>query len=565
MVKLEHKNIIVFLGPSLALGEAKRILPDAIFLPPASCGDILRAMRLSPKIIALVDGAFERTAAVWHKEILFALESGIEVFGAGSMGALRGAELEKFGMKGVGKIFENYRDGTLEDDDEVAVLYDATSESYASMTDAMVNIRRTADFALGEGIIDEEVAALITQRAKSMFYPKRTLQNVVSALIKKGKHLKALNSFLTWSNSGGFVDQKRIDTVDLLKMLSKTGNIDGAKAIKTNKTIFFCQLHRDVMCRPFSKFQPSLGLSEMVALSSRFLGTRYKKTRRLAYLLSSASCFKSLAYKIMPLSSGSCNADNYNKLFFSDYTSWAERNDVLEVDNEFSIQGLTYIKDIIAHANKERRNQISVLEENLLNFMRLSGNYLKYKGNSSKIGLTNQRSIIDSYKQEEKLEFKLDLLVAAIWSITDELIMHSNLSFEESTADEYSARVRARNKLHSNQDLLEWMEKNDIGAAEYKKTMRMAFLFDFILLKGNVGLFNEEYTCTQTWWFLEALRLSGMYSEAKRVLFDLPYQKKVLALFRLESKGMEKSYFDSMDFLSGEFGTQEEIRFLERL
>ena len=39
------------------------------------------------------------------------------------MGALRAAELHAFGMRGVGRIFEAFRDGELEDDDEVAVVH----------------------------------------------------------------------------------------------------------------------------------------------------------------------------------------------------------------------------------------------------------------------------------------------------------------------------------------------------------------------------------------------------------------------------------------------------------
>ena len=60
---------------------------------------------------------------VWHKEILWAMAQGIHVFGAASIGALRAAELDAFGMRGIGRIYEAFRDGVLEDDDEVAVLH----------------------------------------------------------------------------------------------------------------------------------------------------------------------------------------------------------------------------------------------------------------------------------------------------------------------------------------------------------------------------------------------------------------------------------------------------------
>ena len=46
------------------------------------------------------------------------------------MGALRAAELHVFGMVGVGRVFELFRDGLLEDDDEVAVAHGPADSGY---------------------------------------------------------------------------------------------------------------------------------------------------------------------------------------------------------------------------------------------------------------------------------------------------------------------------------------------------------------------------------------------------------------------------------------------------
>src|SRR5262249_39035557 len=128
---------IVFLGPSLSVKEARQILPRAIYFPPVRCGDILRTMRLNPKMIVIIDGFFEHTAAVWHKEILLAIEKGIIVIGASSMGALRAAELYNYGMIGHGKIYEDFKKNILEDDDEVAVMHLSANYHYKAMSDAM--------------------------------------------------------------------------------------------------------------------------------------------------------------------------------------------------------------------------------------------------------------------------------------------------------------------------------------------------------------------------------------------------------------------------------------------
>ncbi len=73
---------IVFLGPSLPLQDARQLLPAARYCPPVRCGDILSLLRLGPATFAIIDGQFESTGAVWHKEILYALARGTIVLEA---------------------------------------------------------------------------------------------------------------------------------------------------------------------------------------------------------------------------------------------------------------------------------------------------------------------------------------------------------------------------------------------------------------------------------------------------------------------------------------------------
>jgi hypothetical protein len=67
------------------------------------------------------------------------------------MGTIRAAELAPFGMIGIGKIFEAYRDGTYTDDDEVTLLHGPAAYGYVAMSEAMVNVRATVARAIGAG------------------------------------------------------------------------------------------------------------------------------------------------------------------------------------------------------------------------------------------------------------------------------------------------------------------------------------------------------------------------------------------------------------------------------
>jgi hypothetical protein len=114
---------IVYVGPSLYGVQVER-LPGELWRGPAGQGDILKdVITIAPRQIVLIDGVFHQSLAVWHKEIVYALLEGVIVIGAASMGALRAAELHRYGALGVGRVFELYRDGE-EDDSLVAMAFE---------------------------------------------------------------------------------------------------------------------------------------------------------------------------------------------------------------------------------------------------------------------------------------------------------------------------------------------------------------------------------------------------------------------------------------------------------
>lgn len=147
-------EVVVFAGPTLA-GEA---LPAGFQLRPPACrGDVLAALAARPRTLVLLDGYYYTVPAVTHKELLYALDAGVRVIGAASLGALRAVELAPWGMIGVGRVFEAFRDGELDGDDEVALLHAPAEFGYRPMTVALVEVREAARGIDGG---DELIAAL---------------------------------------------------------------------------------------------------------------------------------------------------------------------------------------------------------------------------------------------------------------------------------------------------------------------------------------------------------------------------------------------------------------------
>jgi hypothetical protein len=233
-------SVAVFLGPSLPRVEATAIL-EADYRPPVRQGDIYRLVQQRrPQAIAVIDGYFQEVPSVWHKEILWALDQGIPVYGAASMGALRAAELARYGMVGVGKIFEAYSSGSytpyndepFEDDDEVAVIHGPAELSYPPLSVAMVDLRETLAQAAQAGVIDAALRDALVAAFKRRFYRARSFEALPEILTGLGVPSGTVQALQAWLAEGR-ISQKKADTAALLETLAA-----GCTALPTESADF---------------------------------------------------------------------------------------------------------------------------------------------------------------------------------------------------------------------------------------------------------------------------------------------------------------------------------------
>jgi hypothetical protein len=205
----------IFLGPTLALADARSEF-DAVYLPPVSAGDVCRLWRTRPRAIGIVDGYFDRVPAVWHKEIMWIMERGVHVFGSASTGALRAAELDSFGMRGVGPIYRSFKDGTSDRDDELAVAYEVGPDGYRKLSEAMVSIRATLQAAYRAEIISGATCRLLTAAGTALFYQQRTWPTLLKAGQAEGAEPAELNALCRWLPAGR-IDQQADDALAMLR------------------------------------------------------------------------------------------------------------------------------------------------------------------------------------------------------------------------------------------------------------------------------------------------------------------------------------------------------------
>lgn len=213
---------LIFAGPSLH-GMSVPIPSDIELRSPAAKGDIRRAVDEGADVIGLVDGYFETTAAVWHKEILHGLSLGVHMFGAASIGALRAAECATFGMTGIGAIYEAYAAGDVEDDAEVALLHAPRELGYAPLSEPLVNVRATLHRLHRTDLIDDRQARALIEVASAIFYKERTWKTILAGASLSPDERARIGDLVRTLR----VDQKALDATALVKAMDLA---DGQRA-----------------------------------------------------------------------------------------------------------------------------------------------------------------------------------------------------------------------------------------------------------------------------------------------------------------------------------------------
>lgn len=228
-------RLAVFAGPSVP-PASRGAWPGVTWLPPARAGDFLRLSGKGFDTVALIDGYFDHCPAPWHKEILLAMEEGICVVGASSMGALRAAELDGYGMVGVGTIYHAYRDGLLTGDDEVALVHAPESLGWEPLSVPMIEVRATLALAVRRGLLDRVEARRMRGLAHDIHFVDRDWPLLCVTWLSRG----ADEVMVRWL-ANHHVQTKRADARACID-LAVGGSLESGDANPVPRTIFLQRL-----------------------------------------------------------------------------------------------------------------------------------------------------------------------------------------------------------------------------------------------------------------------------------------------------------------------------------
>ena len=210
---------VIFIGPTLSIDKAKEIL-DADYRPPAKKGDLLQLIPTAVKFVGLVDGYFLQDYPPTPIEVYNLLrKKDVMVFGSSSLGALRAVELKRFGMIGIGKIFNLFLKGIIDSDDEVAVTF---TEYTGYKSDALIDIRYNLFLAQKKQIIDKNTKRNILRIAKKTYFPYRTYDDILDESKKifslQKKQIEDFGEYISKNK----VSLKEKDAINLLINIKNT-------------------------------------------------------------------------------------------------------------------------------------------------------------------------------------------------------------------------------------------------------------------------------------------------------------------------------------------------------
>lgn len=136
---------IIFAGPSISDKTRNLFLSydsGNIILPPVKAGTLWSCLSEYNDItdVLIIDGYFYTDLAILHREILDLIRQNITVIGCSSLGALRAVELNKYGMIGLGYIYNFYQLNMITGDDEVAIMH-SNDKEYIQYTIPLINLR----------------------------------------------------------------------------------------------------------------------------------------------------------------------------------------------------------------------------------------------------------------------------------------------------------------------------------------------------------------------------------------------------------------------------------------
>ena len=211
-----HEDAVAFLG-----GSCPGTLPPAddrlVITTPAEQGDLLMAILSGFQTILIIDGYFYTRFPCTTFEVMLALERGLNVFGAASIGALRAVELDRYGMTGTGTVYKSLLQHRIKPYHWVAQTY---RDDDTALTTPLVEIVYFLEVAVSAGILTQPEADRALAIANDIPFPILSFDTFFSQVHEVAPSAR-LSAFFSEQGMDAFSIKKK----DALELLSSFRDI----------------------------------------------------------------------------------------------------------------------------------------------------------------------------------------------------------------------------------------------------------------------------------------------------------------------------------------------------
>lgn len=206
-------KLIVYVGPTLSTQTITENFHNVVVNPPLQ-RDQLKTQYLNSQIqtndsVLVIDGQFSGIESPPVSDFRWLATKGVNLIGASSLGAVRAMECSPIGMKGIGWVYRQFREGRFTSDADVAVRMDPET-AYKQLTVPICDIVYYCDSLYEKGILSDASRRDIISSARNIYYLDRTQETFNQLLRTAGINTR------TKPDKYPFLSVKKLDALDAL-------------------------------------------------------------------------------------------------------------------------------------------------------------------------------------------------------------------------------------------------------------------------------------------------------------------------------------------------------------
>jgi hypothetical protein len=156
-------------------------------------------------------------------------------------------------------------------------------------------------------------------------------------------------------------------------------------------------------------------------------------------------------------------------------------------------------------------------------------------------------------QQRDAKTYRRFCLTARLWRLLDAVARGYNFVPRPDWLQTFADDFRRERQIDQPDTMAEWLQRNDLTAAEVVTLLQSWYIFDMLANKYHLDAVGVQPSDCTVWWLRDALWLSGLYQDA-RSLLHLPPERLVQAITLPDNDAtaLRRDFTDGLQSVQGE-------------